>query len=95
MNFLCPVCSHAIQCPDHYAGKNATCPKCRSKILIPLPPPATVPPPTPPPVPSAQPAPSPSGDPAGFVVPQIESRYFFLRKTDFIGFFLFEKMITP
>jgi DNA-directed RNA polymerase subunit RPC12/RpoP len=38
MNFTCPTCSQSMQCPDHFAGKKATCPKCGQKILIPTPP---------------------------------------------------------
>lgn len=44
MRFSCPSCSQMMQCPDDYAGKKATCPKCTQKILVPTP--SNPPPPT-------------------------------------------------
>ena len=41
MRFACPACSAVINCPDEFAGKQVSCPKCGLKVIIPAP----VPPP--------------------------------------------------
>src|SRR4051812_37164471 len=36
MLISCPNCSSVIRAPDDWAGKPCRCPKCRTRIVIPL-----------------------------------------------------------
>ncbi len=53
IQFNCPYCTAAIRVPDAYSGKQGSCPKCRTKLIVP-----TVVPPSAPPAAEAQPAPA-------------------------------------
>lgn len=33
--FACPSCGHQVSCPDHFAGKQGKCPRCRNSVSIP------------------------------------------------------------
>src|SRR5262249_21123907 len=32
---VCPQCGHSLSAPDHFAGKIAGCPACKTKIQVP------------------------------------------------------------
>ena len=35
--FLCPACGTALRVPDKLAGKAATCPNCKTPLVVPTP----------------------------------------------------------
>jgi len=52
IQFNCPYCTAAIRVADQYSGKQGSCPKCKTKLIVP-----TVIPPSVPPAAELQPAP--------------------------------------